>query len=176
MTLHQRKSIRLKVYDYGQPGKYFVTICTKDRACILGEVNDGEMKLSNVGEIVEECWKEIPSHFNNACTDVFQIMPNHVHGIVAIKENIVGINTTIPNRSIDRRDDACNVPKTASGYYSAISPKHHSLSTFIRSFKSAVTKRMHEHVNASSFPLTKSAPTNTISPSRALIRCGNESF
>ncbi len=40
---HRRRSIRLKDYDYSQPGAYFITICTYNRECLLGEIMDGKM-------------------------------------------------------------------------------------------------------------------------------------
>ncbi|MGA4645384.1 hypothetical protein [Limisphaera sp. 4302-co] len=49
---HHRRSIRLPGYDYPHPGAYFITICIKDRVCLLGEVVDGEMQLNPWGEIV----------------------------------------------------------------------------------------------------------------------------
>jgi hypothetical protein len=51
---HLRRSIRLKRYDYTQPGAYFVTICTQDRVCLFGEVVDGEMRLNELGRVVRE--------------------------------------------------------------------------------------------------------------------------
>jgi len=44
LNKHHRRSIRLKGYDYAQPGAYFVTICTQDQACLFGEVVDGQMR------------------------------------------------------------------------------------------------------------------------------------
>ena len=43
--IHHRRSIRLKGYDYTQPGAYFVTICAFHHDEIFGEVVDGEMQL-----------------------------------------------------------------------------------------------------------------------------------
>ena len=37
----KRKPIRLKDYDYSQNGAYFITICTKNMACILSRINVG---------------------------------------------------------------------------------------------------------------------------------------
>jgi putative transposase len=84
MKSHRRKSTRLKEFDYSQAGEYFVTICTAQRACILGEVLNARMRLSVIGRIVEDCWTAIPTHFHQTCVDVFQIMPNHIHGIIKI--------------------------------------------------------------------------------------------
>lgn len=85
---HHRRSIRLKEYDYSQPSAYFVTIVVKDRDCPFGDVIDGEMKLSRAGEIVDEFWKQIPNHFQNAVLEEFVVMPNHLHAIVFITENV----------------------------------------------------------------------------------------
>ena len=51
---NRRRSLRLKEYDYSQPGAYFMTICTQNRACLLGEIVDSEMQLSEVGQIVAD--------------------------------------------------------------------------------------------------------------------------
>ncbi len=82
--IHHRKSIRLKDYDYSQAGAYFVTICTKNKECLLGDVVDGKIVLNDIGEFVQQCWLNIPEHFPNGIVDEYIIMPNHIHGIVII--------------------------------------------------------------------------------------------
>ena len=82
-----RHSIRLPGYDYTQPGAYFVTIVTKDRACLFGQIVDDEMILSPLGRIVEWVWKHLPDHFANVETDTFTVMPNHAHGIFWIVDD-----------------------------------------------------------------------------------------
>ena len=62
----QRKSIRLKEYDYSMPGGYFVTICTHNHENMFGEINDETIHLSPVGIIAERCWNDIPTHFQCA--------------------------------------------------------------------------------------------------------------
>mgnify|MGYP005856786213 CR=1 FL=1 len=79
-----RRSIRLEGYDYRWPGAYFITICTKRRVCLFGEVVAGEMHLNEVGRTVEGCWLRIPDHFPGVELDAFVVMPNHVHGILVI--------------------------------------------------------------------------------------------
>jgi REP element-mobilizing transposase RayT len=81
---HHRRSIRLQGYDYAQAGEYFVTICVKDRACLLGNVTEGEMRLSRAGQIVEAGWFDLPRRFPSIEIDAFVVMPNHVHGIVLL--------------------------------------------------------------------------------------------
>jgi REP element-mobilizing transposase RayT len=49
--IHHRRSIRLNNYDYTQEGAYFITICTKNKQCIFGDIKQGEMKLNLLGTI-----------------------------------------------------------------------------------------------------------------------------
>jgi hypothetical protein len=56
---HHRRSIRLPGYDYSQPGAYNVTVVTWHRECLFGQVVDGEMRLNNVGKIVQSEWLEL---------------------------------------------------------------------------------------------------------------------
>jgi putative transposase len=131
IEIHHRKSIRLKEYDYSQPGEYFVTICAKNHKCIFGSIVNGQIDLNERGRIVERCWKGIPEHFSNVKLDEYVIMPNHIHGILILNES-VGTRHAV---SLHER-----FGKPVSG----------SVSTIVRSFKSAVTKRINEmHVRES---------------------------
>ena len=81
---HHRHSIRLKDYDYAQPGAYFVTLCTSQRDCLFGKVVNGVVRLNPLGKIVEEEWERLGRQFPNIRLDAFVVMPNHVHGIIVI--------------------------------------------------------------------------------------------
>jgi putative transposase len=81
---HCRRSIRLPGYDYSQPGAYFVTICTQDRAYLFGEVVNGEMRLNKYGQIVDDAWNDLSNHYAGLILDAFVIMPNHVHGVIVL--------------------------------------------------------------------------------------------
>ena len=82
---HHRRSIRIKHHDYSSPGWYFITICTKDRECLFGDVVHDKMELSQIGTMVEQCWLKIPDHFSTVGIVPFVIMPNHLHGIIEIQ-------------------------------------------------------------------------------------------
>ena len=86
-THRNRRSIRLKGYDYSQVGLYFVTICVKNRLHLFGDVCDGEMVLNEYGKIANDEWQKIPKRYPNVSLGVFQIMPNHIHGIIALNDN-----------------------------------------------------------------------------------------
>ena len=81
---HHRRSIRLKGYDYSQAGAYFITICTQNRACLFGDVADGEMRLNPAGRMVETVWNELACFYPGVDIDGFVVMPNHIHGIVLV--------------------------------------------------------------------------------------------
>jgi putative transposase len=83
---HHRRSIRLPEYDYSQGGAYFVTVCVQGRTCSLGAVTDGEMRLSERGEVVARCWAAIADHFPTTVLGASVIMPNHLHGIIFLSD------------------------------------------------------------------------------------------
>ena len=84
--LPQRKTIRLKHYDYSNNGMYFITICTKERKQLLGKINENEIMLYNAGTIIQKHTKNIEKLFNNIKIDEYVIMPNHIHMIIEITE------------------------------------------------------------------------------------------
>ena len=83
---YRRQSIRLPWWDYSQSGWYFVTVCTKDRRCVLGDIVDSQINLSQAGVIVEEEWRRTAIVRQHVLLDEFVLMPNHLHGILVITE------------------------------------------------------------------------------------------
>jgi len=81
---HHRRSIRLPQYDYAQAGVYFVTICTHEHECVLGEVVDGVMILNDWGMVADRFWDEVSTHFHGVAIDAHVIMPNHMQANIAI--------------------------------------------------------------------------------------------
>lgn len=81
---HHRRSIRLKGYDYSQAGLYFITICVQDRRCIFGRITFNEMILNDFGMVAHQQWENLPQLFPNMDLGAFQIMPNHMHGIISL--------------------------------------------------------------------------------------------
>lgn len=96
---NRRHSVRLKEYDYSQAGAYFVTICTQDRACLLGEIVDGEMRLSEGGRTVQSAWDRLPQRYPEIELDAHVLMPNHFHGIIILHPEPVGARSSRPNTS-----------------------------------------------------------------------------
>src|SRR3989304_747624 len=120
-TRPRRHSIRLPGHDYCAPGAYFVNICAHRRACLFGDIANGEMHTNRLGALVRSCWNDIPDHFPNVLPDAFAVMPNHVHGIVFLG----GV-----------------AAQHASPLHQNI--KAGSLPAIVRSFKAVSTKRIRE--------------------------------
>lgn len=132
------ESTRLKNWDYGSNGSYFVTICTKNMEHYFGDIvpifpivpivemqNFASLQseqlyqhhYTQIGQITFDYWKEIPNHFPFVILDEFVIMPNHIHGIITINKK--NYKKWEPNK---------------------FGPQSQNLGSIIRGFKSAVKK------------------------------------
>ena len=182
---HDRRSIRLKGYDYSADGLYFITICTKERNHYFGRVIDGKMVLNERGQIVKNEWlNTINVRKDEVILHEYIVMPNHFHAIIEICRRGVshtpqihtpqshtpqshtpddglttsdrGVCDTIDRGVCDTIDrGVCNTPLR--------SPSK-TLGSIIRGFKSAVTKQIgfpvwqrnyHEHIIRNTNAFTK---------------------
>jgi len=141
---HSRRSIRLRGFDYSRTGVYFVTICAQKGTSVFGSVVGGKVRLNAGGRTAVNCWLEIATHFPNVTLDEFIVMPNHLHGILAIN----GIRSAIGVGA----QHAAPLPltrHTSVGHHASRGPARAgvapgSLGAIVRSFKSATTKRINE--------------------------------
>ncbi len=124
--IHHRRSIRLKEYDYSQPGFYFITLCIKNREHLFGEINNDKMLLNDVGKIIMQEWEKTPQIRNNVKLGEFIIMPNHFHAILQIEYKI--------NTSSDKIDKFQSPSQT--------------IGSIIRGFKGATTLRINQKLPA----------------------------
>ena len=79
---YSRRSIRLPGYDYAGPGHYFVTLCTEERLCLFGDVEEGQMILNELGRIADEEWLRSAELRSEVKLNLHVVMPNHLHGLV----------------------------------------------------------------------------------------------
>jgi Transposase and inactivated derivatives len=122
------ESTRLKEWDYSSSGFYFVTICTKSQECFLGSIVDGKVVLSGIGEIVAKEWQRTEQIRKDVKLDEWVVMPNHVHGIIVIRnddKNRYPVETHC-NASLQRQAQQKN-----------------NLSYIIQGLKSSTTKSIH---------------------------------
>ncbi len=88
----QRRSTRLRNYDYSQPGAYFLTLCVWDRGSLFGEIVDGAMRPNAIGHIVAEEWVRTATIRSEIELDAWVVMPNHLHGILVISDPGMSVN------------------------------------------------------------------------------------
>lgn len=126
MTLYKNRfrieSARLQDWDYSSNGIYFITICTHGRRHYFGTIENHEMKLSPMGILADVLWYEIKNHADNVELGEFIVMPNHIHGIVIIKNRM--------SQSVTGTDRYQN-------------QGNNTVSSIIGSYKSAVSKHGH---------------------------------
>jgi putative transposase len=166
-------SARLQDWDYSSEGAYFITICTRDRAHLFGDIENGIMALSNVGVVANLMWFEIKNHAKSIELGEFIVTPNHIHGILIINDMKVANDTNEIANDIDDVEtrhalSLHHAPITRPNIGSSRFQNQgkNSVSSIIGSYKSAVTKhanrlgfefgwqeRFHDHIirNAESF-------------------------
>jgi len=104
-------------------GVYFITICTLNHVHYFGEIINHEMRLSTLGKYAQTCWEAIPFHFPHVETPLFVIMPNHIHGILIIK-----------NPHTKKKESPSHNSHNEFG------PQSLNLASVMRGFKAGVTK------------------------------------
>ena len=139
--MKNRKSIRLPNSDYSMNGGFFITICTKNRECIFGEIKNGHMVLNETGMIVQDEWEKSFKIRLELLCPAYIVMPNHIHAIVII------------DRGDDNRRDARPCVPTKFGIAKRM-PK--SISSFVAGFKSSATKRINIFRNQPGIPVWQS--------------------
>lgn len=116
--LPNRKSIRLKGYNYSQEGSYFLTLCVRDRRHIFGKIKNGIMRLNEFGIIAQEEWLKTPQIRPQISLGAFIIMPNHMHGIIHIDKNIFPENKN-PQDSATFKSPSQTIGAIIRGYKGA---------------------------------------------------------
>ena len=122
---HHRKSIRLKEWDYSNPGAYFLTLCVKDRRCLFGEIENGINILNDAGRMIKKWYLELAHKFPNIRIDEYVVMPNHFHSIIIITPPQNTIPATVAPVGADLR--VCPSPCNAAPHiYENTTPNKNS--------------------------------------------------
>ena len=134
MNHPERKPTRIPGYDYSKPNYYFVTVCTHNKQCLFGSVE----QLNGYGQIAQDLLLEIPKHSPNASIDKFVVMPNHIHAIIILRESpencgkslpvimaqyksavSKAIGKSLPNRKIWQKSYYDRILRNDQGYWNA---------------------------------------------------------
>ena len=140
-NIHHRRSIRLKGYDYGQAGAYFITLCTHDCTHLFGEIADGTMRLNEFGQIAYTEWLRTPELRPHVALDVFVIMPIHMHGIILINNTSKGESHS-PNNTEPTQVPSAEMGECDSPQRSFLRSPSNNIGAIVRGYKSAVTKQI----------------------------------
>jgi hypothetical protein len=126
--IHNRRSIRLRGYDYSSVGSYFITICVQDKKCIFGKIHNGKMILNEYGKIAHESWKWLEQQYDYIRLYEFVIMPNHFHGIISV---------------VGARGNAPGEPKNdRAGFHPPLQPRIKKIGELVGAFKTVVTNQI----------------------------------
>ena len=147
MSLPERKKHRLRPYDYGKSGYYFITICTNNRLPLLSVITSREQNapsvsstpivgsgaltapqplvtLTPLGETVLDSWNKIETMNERVFIEKYIFMPDHIHGIIRIEN-----------------PEKIHHPKGNFDFQVAERWGHRSLPGVIRDFKSVTTRQ-----------------------------------
>ena len=87
----QRKQNRMPHFDYSSNGIYFVTICTENKKCILGDVINTDfvegatVQLTETGRLVQNTIGRLPDAFPGINIHNYVVMPNHLHLLIELQ-------------------------------------------------------------------------------------------
>ncbi|MFH1196927.1 MAG: transposase [bacterium] len=140
MELYQKKyrikSARLKEWDYSTAWWYYVTINTHNHIIWFGDIINDKMMLNEFGKIVDVCWNEIPTHYSTVELDYYQIMPNHIHGII-----ILNNPAELKTNNSEQNQNSLNNQIVETPYKASLPP---TLGDIVGKFKGAVTREIHK--------------------------------
>ena len=134
---YSNHSSRLQTWDYSKPGYYFVTMVVRGRKRAFGEIHQGVMHKTPLGEFVEKAWLQTPElrPSMNIWLGEFVVMPDHFHAVLRIGVNDHNSHHEPTGQLLSKEEvlHALNDPKNA------FRPQANNLASVIRGFKSAVT-------------------------------------
>lgn len=142
-----RRSIRLREFDYTQPGAYFITICSEGKLATFGHISEGIVTLTRAGQIVQRCWLALPRLFPFVELDEYVVMPNHMHGNLFIVEGPTGAPSAKPDSALTAYSKNAPFIRTPHGTSSG------SICAVIQNFKSVSTRRVNRLNGTPGVPL-----------------------
>ncbi len=160
------ESNRMPGWDYSRNGYYFVTFIIQNFECLLGKIENDKMIFSDFGRIANHEWLESFKIRKELFLDEYQIMPNHVHAIIILKNK-----NRLDNRVGPGVGDVGDVGDVethgrASLHADPADPakqfkrKPKSISSFMAGYKSSVTTKIDDFIDLHNLPFEKYNKTN----------------
>ncbi len=143
--IHRRRSIRYKDFDYTQPGAYFFTLVTRERANLFGRIDQGVMDVNRFGEIIHRVWLDLPRHYPYITLDWFVLMPNHVHAIIFQNHDDKGRGgSSLDVKTTMLKPLPGDVMTVSGGETCPYKMRRHGLSEIVRALKSFSARRINQ--------------------------------
>ncbi len=134
MRYRRCNSLRMPGYVYTTPGMYFVTINARHSRALFGKIQGGVMYPNEIGQCIIAHWYDIPSHHAHVTMDEFQLMPNHLHGIIVLQDYGQRGNA----------DDDIHREMPTRYHRSGCQLRAGSLSVIVGAFKAGVTRSINQ--------------------------------
>ena len=150
--INQRRSIRLKGYDYSQAGLYFVTICTHQRQCLFNETGKDPARQNPAWLMIKSNWAELPARFSFIELDDFVVMPNHLHGLLQVIHEGKREEKEQEEKEREGRTQGSPLQAQVTQYVHPVGTKAGSLGRVIQAFKSLTTHQYTTGVKSDNWP------------------------
>tara|TARA_R110000868_G_scaffold304437_17_gene565321 strand:- start:53054 stop:53683 length:630 start_codon:yes stop_codon:yes gene_type:complete len=155
----RKNSLRLKGFDYSTEGIYFITISSKTKNFPLSTIVHDTVVLTPLGKVIENEWLKTPKIRTGITLGNFIIMPDHFHALIMLHDNSIGAHS---NSSLSNPVGAHSyAPLQGGGFKTPIlthiktgnfknkfGPQRKNLSSIVRGFKGACTKKIRETFNS----------------------------
>ena len=133
------ESNRRRGWNYANEGAYFITIVTANRECVFGDVVNGEIRYSQLGQIAYDEFMKSFEIRHELQIGAFCLMPNHLHAILILdNDDFVGMHDSVETHG------RASLQSQSNGI-AYRSPK--SISSFVAQYKSSVVSRYDDWVD-----------------------------
>jgi len=150
------QSHRMPGWDYSKNGIYFITLVTQNRECILGEIVDEKIILSDFGHIVENQWLKSFEIRGEMFLDEYIIMPNHLHAIVVLDNDETKTNKSHgPCVETHGRASLQSNQSNEQTQKQQFVRKPKSISSFIAGYKSSVNSKIDDFIDENNLDIPK---------------------
>ncbi len=148
LNKYRINSTRLQKWNYGWAASYYITICTNHRICYFGWIDSKKIHLSKIGLIAKKCWLQIPNHSSFVELSEFVIMPNHLHGIITVKNvetrHALSLQQQQPPDLTIQQPSPIQDPRSITpGEQRFRNQGINTVSSFVGGYKSSVTRNAH---------------------------------
>ena len=129
---------RLQSHGYGA-GFYHIVVCTKDRRCYFGHIENERMFYSVVGQFAKGCIEGLSKYYPYVEILCFQVMPNHIHLLLHLTDAAPTVETVFHTVSQNDIVSQQNIVSQQSTVSQTDVTRRSGLSIVVSGMKRAIT-------------------------------------